>query len=125
VVTRRSHRRFINLDEIVALAEEVRFKVPTSDVMCSSSSTKSKKNTDAPGPAAHRQAELVKDIYHNVCILRLATYLSAYMHQSVCVPLLSLHCCLLTRNNHVPVATRDLKCYVSGLHFISSMVNQL
>jgi hypothetical protein len=54
----------------------------------------------------------------SVCILRLATYLSTYMHRLVCVPLLSLHCYLLTRNNHVPVATWDL-------HFISSMLNQL
>ncbi|TVU07645.1 hypothetical protein EJB05_41010 [Eragrostis curvula] len=33
VITRRSRRRFVNLDEIVALAEEVGFEVTTSDVM--------------------------------------------------------------------------------------------
>ncbi|KAJ1260941.1 hypothetical protein BS78_10G270200 [Paspalum vaginatum] len=33
IVTRRSRRRFVNLPEIVALAEEVGFEVTTSDVM--------------------------------------------------------------------------------------------
>ncbi|XP_062178407.1 beta-1,2-xylosyltransferase XYXT1-like [Phragmites australis] len=35
IITRRSRRRFVNLPEIVALAEEVGFEVTTSDVMSS------------------------------------------------------------------------------------------
>ncbi|KAK3131231.1 hypothetical protein QOZ80_6BG0503780 [Eleusine coracana subsp. coracana] len=49
VITRRSRRRFVNLDEIVALAEEVGFEATASDVMSSSSSSSSKKNTNNGG----------------------------------------------------------------------------
>jgi hypothetical protein len=55
VVTRRSRRRFVNLDEIVALAEEVGFEVTTSDVMSSSSSSarnKMKSSAAAAGGGA-------------------------------------------------------------------------
>lgn len=44
IITRRSRRRFVNLDEIVALAEEVGFEVTTSDVM-----SKNKNNLVAAG----------------------------------------------------------------------------
>uniref|UniRef100_A0A0A9DI06 Glycosyltransferase n=1 Tax=Arundo donax TaxID=35708 RepID=A0A0A9DI06_ARUDO len=47
IITRRSRRRFVNLPEIVALAEEVGFEVTTSDVMSSS-----KKSSNAGTAAA-------------------------------------------------------------------------
>ncbi|XP_066378723.1 beta-1,2-xylosyltransferase XYXT1-like [Miscanthus floridulus] len=49
VVTRRSRRRFVNLPEIVALAEEVGFDVTASDLMSASSATASAKNKAAGG----------------------------------------------------------------------------
>ncbi|KAL6603277.1 hypothetical protein ACP70R_043638 [Stipagrostis hirtigluma subsp. patula] len=57
VVTRRSRRRFVNLPEIVALAEEVGFDVTTSDVM-SAPSKKKPGGAGADGDEGHaRMAE--------------------------------------------------------------------